>query len=349
MDCRESHCQRDRCYIVEVSFLDQPSHLLSSFTNSIANALWVIRSAGERTTAACEYLIRQFAPSEQVVVMHERPFSAALHRGFELGAASGLKWMVCIDADVLVHAPGIIELLTVAESVDENTFYVQGLTIDKLIPIKRPPGNGIYRNALADKARQFIPEDGTSLRPETTTMEGMIAAGYRMYRTNIVVGLHDFEQSYADIYRKSFLHAKKHANVLPRVKAYWKQHEPEDQDFTVARLGARVGQTYGDTVYLDREFQQEEWQLLRQLKNIEEKPPLDAQAYSPEDVRKQLEAFATDPALQQQKFPQYQESYLIGVPVPWFRRMSRTGTAVVGCVANHGRKRRQEAGSPDLA
>ena len=296
---------------------------LTSTTNSIANALWVIRSVGERTTAACEHLVRQLAPPDRVVVTHEQPFGAALHKGFELGAASGLKWMVCIDADVLIHAEGMRKLLEVAETVDERIFYVQGLTIDKLIPIKRPPGNGIYRNALVQKARQFVPEEGTSLRPETTVMEGMIATGHLMYRTNIVVGLHDFEQSYEDIYRKSFLHAKKHTNVLPLMEAYWKKHRQADQDFEVALLGANVGKTYYDTVYVDKRFQEEEWQTLRHMKRIQEKPPLDSHAYAPSHIKEIIDTFLTDPVLQQQKFPQYQQSYLMWPPQPFYQKISR--------------------------
>lgn len=301
---------------------------------STNNALWVIRSVEERTTDLCEQLVRQIAPPDQVVVIHERPFSAALHKGFELGATSELKWTVCIDADVLIHAEGIVKLLEVAETVDERIFYVQGLTLDKLIPIKRPPGNGIYRNALMRKAKQFVPQEGTSLRPETTTMRGMIASGHLMYRTNMVVGLHDFEQSYEDIYRKSFLHARKHANVLPLVEAYWKAHQATDRDFEVALLGSTVGKTYGDTVYVDKRFQQEEWQILRQMKSISEKLPLDHHAYPPSRIREVVETFVTDPELQQRKFPQYQENYLMWPSVPLHRKVRQKllrgiGTAFV--------------------
>ena len=303
---------------------------MTSITDTIANTLWVIRSVDERTTAACEQLIHQIAPPDQVVVMNEQPFSAALRRGFDLGAASGLKWMVCIDADVLVDADGLRQLLSVAETVDERIFYVQGLTVDKLIPIKRPPGNGIYRNALAAQARRFVPEDGTSLRPETTTMEKMIAAGHLMYRTNVVVGLHDFEQSYADIYRKSFLHARKHANVLPLVEAYWQKHRHQDQDFEVALLGAKVGKTYQDTVYVHKGFQQEEWDVLRHLKGIAEKPPLDPRTYSAERVKEVIATFPTDATLQEQKFPQYQENYLMWPPTPLPRRIARRVLTTVG-------------------
>ncbi len=303
-----------------------------STTESISNTLWVIRSVDERTTDLCEHLIRQFAPAENVRVIHEQPFSAALRKGFDLGAASGLKWMVCIDADVLIDAEGMIRLLAIAETVNESIFYVQGLTVDKLIPIKRPPGNGIYRNSLAHKARQFVPEDGTSLRPETTTMEGMIAAGHLMYRTTIVVGLHDFEQSYEDIYRKSFLHAQKHANVLPLVEAYWKKHQETDRDFEVALLGAKVGKTYRDIVYVDKRFQREEWRILRQMKNIQEKPPLDRRAYSTDRIREIINTFPTDPVLQQQKFPQYQENYLMWPPTPLHRRIGQKMLGWLGAV-----------------
>ena len=305
---------------------------MPSITDTIANTLWVIRSVDERTTAVCEHLIRQVAPPDQVVVMHEQPFSAALRKGFDLGAASGLKWMVCIDADVLIDAEGIRQLLAVAETVDERIFYVQGLTVDKLIPIKRPPGNGIYRNALARKARRFVPEDGTSLRPETTTMEGMIAAGHLMYRTNIVVGLHDFEQSYEDIYRKSFLHARKHANVLPLVEAYWQEHRAADRDFEVALLGARIGKTYQDTVYVDKRFQQEEWHVLRRMKNIPEKPPLDPHAYDTDRIKQVISTFPTDAVLQQQKFPQYRENYLMWPPPPLYRKIGRRALTGAGQV-----------------
>ena len=296
------------------------------------DTLWLIRSADERTTEVCERLIKTLAPPEKVVVIRERPFSAALHRTFELGAASGLKWMVCIDADVLIYPPAMLRLLEIAESVADHIFYVQGLTIDKLIPIKRPPGNGIYRNALAGKAQQFVPADGTSLRPETTVMEGMIAAGHLMYRTNIVVGLHDFEQSYADIYRKSFLHVKKHSNVLPLMKSYWQAHREEDFDYQVALYGALVGQTYADTVYLDKHFQQQEWETLRAFKDITEKPSLDVHAYPPDKVAEIIQTFATDDTLQQLKFPQYQENYFLWPPTPWHKKWVKKTVQKVGAL-----------------
>ena len=159
----------------------------------------VIRSAGERTTDLCYRLLTGIFPKSQVEIIEESPFSAAILKTFELGIASNKKWTICIDADVLVERKGLLELMKVAKNVSEDTWYVQGLTIDKFIPIIRSADNGIYRNSIVSEAIDFIPEDGTSLRPETTTMQAMISRSHKMYRSNIIVGQHDYEQSYIDI------------------------------------------------------------------------------------------------------------------------------------------------------
>jgi hypothetical protein len=224
-------------------------------SNPLNKTFWIIRSVDERTSAVCENLIKQFVPHNGVKVINEQPFSAAIKKMFELGVASGKKWTVCVDADVLVYKKGFLKLIDVAESVSDDIYYVQGLTIDKFLPIIRSAGSGIYRNKWVKDAIQFIPEEGTSVRPETTTMKGMTALGHKCYRTDIVVGLHDFEQWYEDIYRKSFLHATKHQNVFPMVEEYWKKNKNADKDFEVALMGASVRKTYNDTVYVDKAFQ----------------------------------------------------------------------------------------------
>ena len=147
----------------------------------------------------CTHLIQQFAPAERVRVIHERPFNAAVRRGFELGAASGLKWTCCIDADVLLLEEEITEQLRRAESLEENIFCVQGLVYGKFLPMRRPAGNHLYRNALVEQAIPLIPPDGDALRPESVTTQAMKDQGYFTYQTDVVVGLHDYEQYYRDI------------------------------------------------------------------------------------------------------------------------------------------------------
>ena len=104
----------------------------------------------------------------------------------------------------------------------------------------------------------------------------------------------------------------------------------EDFDYQVALYGALVGQTYGDTVYLDNEFQRQEWETLRAFKDITEKPVLDIDTYDPDKVADIMQTFATDDVLQQLKFPQYQESYLLWPPTPWYKTWTKKAVQKVG-------------------
>ena len=276
-----------------------------------------MRSAGERTTELCERLIRRFAPDEHVRVIHERPFGAAVRKGFELGAASDLKWTCCIDADVLLLEEEIRKQLRLAETLDDNIFCVQGLVYGKFLPIRRPAGNHLYRNALVERAVPLIPSDGHALRPESVTTQAMKDQGYLTYQTNVVLGLHDYEQYYRDIYRKCFLHVNKHEeDLMPMVESHWRQHQATDRDYQVALLGALMGKVHEGTVYIDKHFQEAEGQQVLALKDIEEKSPLSWQEYTPETIRSIARDFRSVDPVQQYKNPRYQENYVRDVIVP---------------------------------
>ncbi|MGB3798434.1 MAG: hypothetical protein WA952_01395 [Lewinella sp.] len=278
------------------------------------DTFWVIRSAGERTVEACADLIRAFVPEHRIAIVEERPFAAAIAKTYRLAAASGCKWTFCIDADVLVHAEGFRQLYEVAESVHDTIWYVQGLTVDKFIPIIRTAGNGIYRSWVAGMAISEIPEDGTTLRPEATTIDRMIARGYQAYRTPIVVGIHDFEQHYHDIARKTFLHYHKHENVRPEMQGYWRSEQDNDADFRAALLGARLGEDYQDNLLIDRAFKQQE--IAAGLERIElgPKASLPAGTITTEYVTRFLASYQPDPVIQRKKYPEY-TNYILRWPL----------------------------------
>lgn len=259
----------------------------------------------------CKHLIKSIAPPENVRVIEERPFSAAVQRGFELGAASSLKWTFCIDADVLILEHGILEQLQLAETLPDHIFCVQGLVLGKFLPIKRPAGNHLYRNALVNQAIPLIPKDGQALRPESVTTQAMKDLGHLTYQTNVVLGLHDYEQYYADIYRKCFLHVNKHEeDLMPRVESYWRQHQARDQDYAVALLGALAGKVYEGTVYIDKQFQEEEAHKMLAISHISEKKTLSSVDYTPEKIQAITDAFQPNEWIQMYKNPRYQENYV---------------------------------------
>src|SRR5687767_7506139 len=94
------------------------------------------------------------------------PFSKAVEEGFTIALKRKKPWLLCIDADVLVSENGVNQLLKVAASAGESVFEVQGLVLDKFFKIYRPAGNHLYRTRYVERARQLIPIEGSSLRPE---------------------------------------------------------------------------------------------------------------------------------------------------------------------------------------
>jgi hypothetical protein len=202
----------------------------------------IIRSVGERTENLCKSLIlEQGVPEEQIVIVNEVPFSAAMRKAFEIGIQRNLKWTLCVDADVLLRSNSITELLILAENQEAHVCEIQGLIIDKFANRIRAAGNHLYRTSLLPKVLEQIPAEGIDLRPEFHTLNRMASFGYPWKEFKIVIGLHDFEQSYQDIFRKCYVHAHKNIHVLPVFIAHWRKHINEDFDYKIALIGLAAG------------------------------------------------------------------------------------------------------------
>ena len=240
----------------------------------INNLTVILRNSGERTFSCCKKLLTLQVPEEHIAVIEEAPFSAALKKSLQIGLENGRKWTLCIDADVLVKTNVIPSLIEAIENTDDNVFEIQGLVLDKFFPILRPAGNHLYRTELMEMAIKCIPEEGTSLRPESDMLNEMSARGYPWHQIDLIVGLHDFKQNYSDIYKKCFLQAHKHKEIISFVERYWDSKKKEDNDFRVALLGVRAGKIYNKNVFVDRNFLSSETNDVLTLMKIQEKKPI---------------------------------------------------------------------------
>jgi hypothetical protein len=239
----------------------------------------IIRSSGERTGQLCKQLIlEQGVPAENLVVLKEAPFSTALKRSFETGIERGLKWTLCNDADVLLR-PGAVEtMLNLAEQQDEQVCEVQGFILDKFIGGPRNGGVHLYRTSLLPKALENIPLEGSNVRPEFQTLQGMAAIGYPYKTIPFLVGIHDFEQYYLDIFRKCFIHAHKHLDLAEVFLSFWREKASSDMDYVVALHGFASGVEHYGEVFIDS--RQEIYQILLSSYQIQEKSDLASESYS---------------------------------------------------------------------
>lgn len=236
----------------------------------------IVRSADERTTDLCYKLIREQG-CENIFFTRETPFSAALKKSYEIGISEDRPWTFCVDADVLLRPHSIQLLLTFANQQQQHVFEVQGWIYDKFYDGPREAGNHLYRTSLLSKALKFIPEEGVDIRPEKYVLEQMQNQGYPKVKFNHVLGLHDFEQNYIDIYRKSFIHAHKHLYFAERMVSIWKEKMKKDKDFEVALNAFADGIRNMQDIFVDKS-QSLYIEKFNKL-NIKEKEPIHVESF----------------------------------------------------------------------
>jgi len=260
-------------------------------TSLLESITIIIRSVGERTEAACRAaILRHGIDPSQVILVREAPFSRAMRVGYQAGVDAGRPWTFCIDADVILRPGAIAAMLSHAQRQKPNVFEIQGFVLDKLFISLREAGNHLFRTASLPELIACIPEEGSALRPESTAMQGMVRKGHRWVNVPYVVGLHDFEQSNQDIFRKSFTHAQKHLYLMPDLFPKFRDRAAGDADFSVMIEGIAEGLRAADPVRIDirhRPFEQRFEAL-----GIEEKQSLDLDALGPDNVEHLLRQWA---------------------------------------------------------
>ncbi|MCC5943258.1 MAG: hypothetical protein JJU37_17070 [Balneolaceae bacterium] len=252
---------------------------------TLQDAIIIIRSSNERTENLCKKLIlEQGIHNSEIFVIHEIPFSQSLLKSFEIGIESGKKWTFCVDADVLLRPNSIDKMIRHANSQSQNVCQVQGYMLDKFFGGVRKGGVHLYRTALLNKVIDKVPVEGTDIRPESFTLRLMEDEGYPSRVVPYVVGLHDFEQYYFDIYRKAFVQVEKHLSRAELLITIWKQFAEQDHDYCVALKG------FADSLTNDRDvFINSELPLYTELfdnSGIKEKSELDINSYDDAKIEK---------------------------------------------------------------
>lgn len=198
----------------------------------------VVREAGERTAdACCAELVRQVG-ADRVSRVSLTPFWSTLREGLRQGHASGADWVMSVDADVLPTEDAVARVTEWATRSAADVGVLSGMIQDKFMAGIRYGGIRLYRSEIIPKVLDLIPVQGETVRPESTALTRLVAEGWRHELVPELVGLHDYEQYYRDIYRKAFLHMRKHGARAARFLELWLAHAAGDEDFRVALAGA---------------------------------------------------------------------------------------------------------------
>jgi hypothetical protein len=176
-----------------------------------------------------------------------------------------------LDADVLLCKAAVSSLAAEAEKLPQNYFQIEGQVFDKLLGVYRNVGHRIYRTSLLEMAIARIPTAGTEVRPEDATVRRMGAIGFPSRHVCTVVGIHDFEQFYRDIYRKAFVHANKHQYSLPNMVTCWKRLGKKDGDYRIALRGLYDGLMSLDVTKIDTDAYPQDLHLILEEFGLSEK------------------------------------------------------------------------------
>lgn len=207
----------------------------------------IVRSAAERTADyCCTDLVRQ-TTSAQVERIESAPFWRTLREGLEHGLASGSEWVLSVDADVIPAPDAVQRIPACLEKADAEVGVITCLIQDKLMGGMRFGGVRIYRARAIPVLLEVMPPQGADVRPETATINRAATRGWRELQVPALLGIHDYEQYYRDLYRKAFLHMQKHGYMAARFLPAWKEKAALDADFRAVLAGA------GDALFQESE------------------------------------------------------------------------------------------------
>lgn len=212
----------------------------------------VVRSVGERTADVCGALLAaQLGHGAEVVTVGNKPFPETLADSLRAGIAARRPWTLCVDADVLVLPGAVAALVAEAETFDQSVAEVQPVVFDRFFGGWRPAGVHLYRTAHLPRAVQILGTMPDSIRPEAALLHQLAANGLPWHQASIEFGLHDFEQAPRDVFRKCFVHARKHADLAPALERYWRSRAQSENDFAVALEGLNAGAAHAGAIALD--------------------------------------------------------------------------------------------------
>lgn len=237
----------------------------------------ILRSAKERSAPLAEKAV--LLQTSRYAVIEEYPFSSALKKMFTVGKERPERFLLAVDADVVLHPGSVEKIVEIAgEHLKKhpNLFFLDFFVMDKFRG-KCCSGCHLYVNRYSTDLLTHLVNDVDDTRPENHLVLDFAKTHKLAHeKSQFIVGLHDFEQYYRDLYAKYFRRAKRRKHeaemlihVLEERKKYYSK---EDQDFAVALKGLHDG--IQANISLKPLFDARHYQKIEEILPIQEKDAL---------------------------------------------------------------------------
>lgn len=198
----------------------------------------IIRTTGERTENKC---ITEAQKQGNVHIIRAFPFGESIRQTYKMALDIGQEFIPVVDADVILK-PGVLkQAMQEMATKNKNIFCLDGKTNCKVMLQNRRAGIHIYRTSMIETAYKFI--DDNHIKPESNVRRSMVKLGFPTYSSKIIFGLHDWEQYYKDLWRKTVLQTYKLAKMIGNRPQKWKRLSENDLDYKVIFHAHNYGKT----------------------------------------------------------------------------------------------------------
>lgn len=181
----------------------------------VEDMTFIIRSAGERTLGASAGVLRTLVdraggrPDEQVTIVAERPFAAAVKRTFEIGLEGKRPWVVGMDADVLLLSDAVERIGSLCAAADGAVYSIASLVLCRFFGGFCFRGIHMYPRRHLAQALAVADSVRDELRPESAIARVLEPRGLKGWGPPVPIGVHDYEQYLKHVYLKMRLRGRR--------------------------------------------------------------------------------------------------------------------------------------------
>ena len=201
-----------------------------------------IRSSGEFTTNRLHKdIVHQIGSNEKVYLIKNLMLPHAIKKSFEFALKNESKWLITLDADLVIKPNFLSTFTKVANSMKSKEIEAHAMTFDRLFMNYRSAGNRLYRVSSLPFLIELLKKTKDNVRPEGSMLKEATKSGYKLKPIRDVVALHDFFQFSHDLFRKGYTCSFKYRDYSSKILSTWKKLSNDSIDFSILLRGFAFG------------------------------------------------------------------------------------------------------------